>query len=72
MGMTVLSDILNAVRPILEWFSAQSDYGNGVSNIVNILAVTCSVVVGVVFMWWGVRKVISMVTSAFRSGRISL
>lgn len=43
-----------------------------VSTVVEVLAYAVPVVIGLVFMWWGVRKVVRMVMSAFRKGRISV
>lgn len=43
-----------------------------VSTIVEVLAVTVTACVGLVFMWWGVRKVVSALMSAFKKGKISL
>lgn len=42
------------------------------STIVEVLAYAVPVVIGMVFMWWGVRKVVRMVMSAFRKGKISV
>lgn len=43
-----------------------------VSTIVNILATLASVCVGLVFLWWAVRKVVSALMSAFRNGKLSI
>lgn len=43
-----------------------------VKNVVAVLAVGASAVVGLVFMWWGVRKLTRGVFSAFRKGKISV
>lgn len=43
-----------------------------VSTVVEVLAYAVPAVIGLVFMWWGVRKVVRMVMSAFRKGRISV
>ena len=43
-----------------------------VATIVEVLAYAVPVVIGMVFMWWGVRKVVRMVMSAFRKGKISV
>lgn len=42
-----------------------------VSTVVGVLAAAAGICIGLVFMWWGVRKVTQMVMSAFRKGRIS-
>lgn len=43
-----------------------------VSTTVEVLAVTTTGVVGLVFMWWGVRKVVQALMAAFKKGKISL
>lgn len=43
-----------------------------VSTVVGVLAVAAAACVGLVFMWWGVRKVAQVVMSAFRNGTVSL
>lgn len=43
-----------------------------VSSVVGVLAATATACVGLVFMWWGVRKVTRALMSAFRKGKISL
>lgn len=43
-----------------------------VSTIVEVLAVTVGACVGMVFMWWGVRKVARMLMSAFKKGKLSV
>lgn len=43
-----------------------------VSTIVGVLGTCASVGVGFVFMWWGVRKVLKALMSAFKKGKISL
>lgn len=42
-----------------------------VTTVVGVLATAVTACIGLVFMWWGVRKVTRMVMSAFRKGRIS-
>lgn len=43
-----------------------------VATIVEVLAVAAGVAVGMVFMWWGVRKLTKVLMSAFKKGKISL
>ena len=43
-----------------------------VSSVVGVLAAVVGVCVGLVFMWWGIRKVVSMLMGAFRKGRVSV
>lgn len=42
-----------------------------VSTVVGVLASVIGAVMGLVFMWWGIRKVTRMFMSAFRSGKVS-
>ena len=43
-----------------------------VSTIVGVLTTAATAAIGMVFMWWGVRKVAQVLMSAFRKGKISL
>lgn len=42
-----------------------------VDSIVGVLASVVGAGVGLVFLWWGVRKAISALMAAFRKGRLS-
>lgn len=41
-------------------------------KVANMLASAAGVCVGLVFLWWAVRKVTSMLMSAFRKGKLSI
>ena len=43
-----------------------------VATIVEILVYAVPIVIGLVFMWWGVRKVVRMIMAAFKKGKISV
>lgn len=43
-----------------------------VSTVVEVLATLVTAGVGLVFMWWGVRKAMSSLMKAFRSGKLSI
>lgn len=43
-----------------------------VATVVEVLAYVAGAVVGLVFMWWGVRKVVGALMSAFKKGKISI
>ena len=43
-----------------------------VATVVGVLATLVTAGIGLVFMWWGVRKAMSSLMKAFRSGRISI
>ena len=51
--------------------SALTDQIN-VSSVVAVLATFVAAGVGLAFMWWGVRKGIRSLMSAFRKGRVSV
>lgn len=42
-----------------------------VSTVVGVLATLVAAGIGLVFMWWGVRKATASLMKAFRSGKIS-
>lgn len=43
-----------------------------VSTVVGVLATLMTAGIGLVFMWWGVRKAVGSLMSAFRKGRMSM
>jgi hypothetical protein len=43
-----------------------------VSTIVGVLATLVTSGIGLVFMWWGVRKAASSLMAAFRKGKMSI
>lgn len=43
-----------------------------VSSVVGVLAVAAGAAVGLAFMWWGVRKLVRVLMSAFKKGKVSL
>lgn len=43
-----------------------------VSSVVGVLATLVTAGIGLVFMWWGVRKAMRSLMSAFRKGKMSL
>lgn len=43
-----------------------------VSTIVAVLATLVTAGIGLVFMWWGVRKAVGSLMSAFKKGRVSI
>lgn len=43
-----------------------------VSTVVGVLATIAAACVGLVFMWWGVRKATHALMAAFRKGKISI
>lgn len=53
---------------VLEAVTAQIN----VQSIVAVLGVAAGAAVGFVFMWWGVRKLISVVMKAVTKGRMNV
>ena len=43
-----------------------------VSSIVGVIAATITAGIGLVFMWWGVRKLVRSLMSAFRGGKLKV
>lgn len=43
-----------------------------VTTVVGVLASVMGAGIGLVFMWWGVRKGVSSLMGAFRKGKIKL
>lgn len=41
-----------------------------VSTVVGVLASVAAAAVGLVFMWWGVRKAVKVLMSAFKKGKL--
>ena len=52
---------------VIEAITTQID----VTTVVGVLAAAAGLAIGLVFMWWGVRKVTRMVMGAFRRGSIN-
>ena len=43
-----------------------------VSSIVGVLTTLVTAGIGLVFMWWGVRKAVRSIMAAFKKGKMSL
>lgn len=43
-----------------------------VATIVGVMATIVAACIGIVFMWWGVRKAVRAFMAAFRKGKISV
>lgn len=57
-----------------DWSSVQTALENqiNVGTVVGVLAVCATAAVGLVFMWWGVRKLTRVIMAAFKKGKVSL
>lgn len=43
-----------------------------IGNVLTVLAIVLGTAVGFFFFWWGIRKVIRVVSKSFKSGRVSV
>ena len=57
-----------------DWASVLSAMASqiSVSTVVAVLASTTGAAIGLVFMWWGVRKAVRTIMAAFRKGKVSV
>lgn len=60
VGWSDLSSVLSAI-------TAQIN----VTTVIAVVAGAVGAAIGLVFMWWGIRKLIRVLMSAFRKGRLS-
>ena len=63
-GSTAISS--TAFKSVIDAVTAQIS----VSSVVEVLAYAVPICIGLVFMWWGVRKVTRMIMGAFRKGKL--
>lgn len=69
--------LLSAEPPVVsasDWSSVISAMTGqiSVSTVVGVLASLVTAGIGLVFLWWGVRKAAKSLMAAFRKGRMSL
>lgn len=71
--MSVFSPIATAVTAA-DWSSVITAMTGQISveTIVGVLASLVTAGIGLVFMWWGVRKAASSLMAAFRKGKMSI
>jgi hypothetical protein len=55
-------------KAVLDALTAQIS----VSTVVGVIAATVTAGIGLVFMWWGVRKLMGALMNAFRKGKLKL
>lgn len=69
-----LSDPVSGVVTAKDWASVISAMTSqiSVSTVVGVLATLVTAGIGLVFLWWGVRKAVGSLMGSFRSGRIRL
>lgn len=69
-----LSDPSPSVVTAKDWAAVISAMTSqiSVSTVVGVLATLVTAGIGLVFLWWGVRKAVGSLMGSFRSGRIRL
>lgn len=74
MELVPLSDPASTVVTAKDWASVISAMTSqiSVSTVVGVLATLVTAGIGLVFLWWGVRKAVGSLMGSFRSGRIRL
>lgn len=60
IGWSDLSSVLSAITDQIS-----------VTTVIAVVAGAIGASIGLVFMWWGVRKLIRVIMSAFRKGKLS-
>lgn len=74
MQVIPVSDSPSSVVTAKDWASVISAMTSqiSVSTVVGVLATLVTAGIGLVFLWWGVRKAVGSLMGSFRSGRIRL
>lgn len=74
MELIPLSDLTSTVVTAKDWASVIAAMTSqiSVSTVVGVLATLVTAGIGLVFLWWGVRKAVGSLMGSFRSGRIRL
>lgn len=74
MELIPLSDPPSSVVTAKDWASVISAMTSQISvtTVVGVLATLVTAGIGLVFLWWGVRKAVGSLMGSFRSGRIRL
>ncbi len=73
LGIMIAEGAATAVSSA-DWASVLSAMTGqiSVSTVVAVLASTTGAAIGLVFMWWGVRKLARVLMAAFRRGKLSV
>ena len=74
LDLVPLTDPAPSVVSAKDWASVISAMTSqiSVSTVVGVLATLVTAGIGLVFLWWGVRKAVGSLMGSFRSGRIRL
>lgn len=81
MSVSAAQELIPLADPVPAGTVTASDWASvitamtgqiSVSTVVATLATLVTAGIGLVFMWWGVRKAVGSLMGSFRSGRIRL
>lgn len=81
LAVSALPEIVPLTDPAPSGVVTASDWASvitamtsqiSVSTVVGVLATLVTAGIGLVFLWWGVRKAVGSLMGSFRSGRIRL
>ena len=74
LDLIPLADPATGVVSASDWASVITAMTSqiSVSTVVGVLATLVTAGIGLVFLWWGVRKAVGSLMGSFRSGRIRL
>ena len=74
LELVPLSDTPSSIVSASDWASVITAMTSqiSVSSVVGVLATLVTAGIGLVFLWWGVRKAVGSLMGSFRSGRIRL
>lgn len=81
LTISAVLDLIPLADPVTAGAVTASDWASvisamtsqiSVSTVVGVLATLVTAGIGLVFMWWGVRKAVGSLMGSFRSGRIRL
>lgn len=81
MSVSAVQELIPLADPVPAGVVSAADWASvitamtgqiSVSTVVATLATLVTAGIGLVFMWWGVRKAVGSLMGSFRSGRIRL
>lgn len=81
MSVPAVQDLIPLADPAPAGVVTASDWASvitamtsqiSVTTVVGVLATLVTAGIGLVFLWWGVRKAVGSLMGSFRSGRIRL
>lgn len=81
LAVSAMLELIPLADPALAGVVTASDWASvitamtsqiSVSTVVGVLATLVTAGIGLVFLWWGVRKAVGSFMGSFRSGRIRL